>query len=313
MKVPAYDDLPVLEALGLPHSWSVFGDRSDLGTLNRLTDAVVIDAAGEVQTGQRFRLALPFDEIDPPLFGREPLQRRVFATSRNDWDECIDSFFPQASSQWDGFLHVRAREHGFYTGVVQDPVGAPRRLGVEHWAEQGVVGRGVLLDVDRHLRDTGFDPMRPHAVDAATLADVAASQGVQVRDGDIVCVRFGWTRAYRALDAEARRVLAEPSAGAVSFAGLAGSEAVARLLWDWGAAALVVDNPAAEVSPGDPRVGSLHRRLLPLLGLPIAELFDLDQLAEAAAADGRYTFLFVAAPHPLRGSLASPANALALR
>lgn len=313
MTAPAYDDLPVLQALGLPHSWEVFPDRPDLGTLNRLTAERVVEAAREVQTGERFRLALPLDEIDPPLFGREPLTRRVFATSRNDWDECIDGFYPQASSQWDGFLHVRAREHGFYTGVVEDPVGAPTRLGIEHWAEEGIVGRGVLLDVGRHLAGSGFDPLQPQPVDADVLLATAAAQGVEVRPGDLVCLRFGWTAAYRRLDRAAREHMATGGAGAVRFAGLAGSESVARLLWDWGSAALVVDNPAAEVSPGDPAVGSLHRRLLPLLGVPIAELFDLDRLADACATDGRYTFLFTAAPHPLQGSLASPANALAIR
>lgn len=312
MTVPSYADLPLLDGLGLPHAWDVHGREDDLGTLNLLTPERVVAAAGEVQTGERFRLSLPATELDPPLFGREPLVRDVFATSRNDWDERIDRFYPQAASQWDGFLHVRAREHGFYTGVTDDPVGTPARLGVEHWAERGIVGRGVLLDVGRHLGER-FDPLSPTAVDADLLEEVAQAQGVAVRPGDLLCVRFGWTAAYRRLSPEGRSDMATLPAGGVHFAGLAGSDAVARRLWDWGVAALAVDNPAAEVSPGDAAVGSLHRRLLPLLGMPIAELFDFEALSTACAGDGRWTFLLVAAPHPVPGSLASPANALALR
>ena len=40
----------------------------------------------------------------------------------------------------------------------------------------------------------------------------------------------------------------------------------------------------------------MHIRLLPLLGLPLGEFFDLDRLADDCAADGVYEFLFTSAP-----------------
>ncbi|MEO5902224.1 MAG: cyclase family protein, partial [Ilumatobacteraceae bacterium] len=78
-------------------------------------------------------------------------------------------------------------------------------------------------------------------------------------------------------------------------------------------AAVCCDNPAVEVVPGDPAVGSLHRRLLPTLGTTLGEMFDLDRLATACRADGRWTFFFVAAPLHLPGGLGSPGNAVAIR
>jgi hypothetical protein len=57
----------------------------------------------------------------------------------------------------------------------------------------------------------------------------------------------------------------------------------------------------------------LHFALLPLLGMPIGELWDLDVLAEACAADGRYAFLLTSAPMHLRHGVGSPPNALAVR
>ncbi|MGQ0629482.1 MAG: cyclase family protein [Sporichthyaceae bacterium] len=311
MSTPRYSELPVIESLGLPHAWDVWGRTDNLGTLNHLTPSRIAAAATEIVRGDRYALSLPTTEIDPPLFGRQALVREVFATSRNDWDERIDGFYPQSGSQWDGLLHVRAREHGFWTGYTGDPPDAAGRLGIEHWSP-GITGRGVLLDVDTLRRARGdWDPLSPIAVSAQDLDAAAGAQGVEISPGDILCLRFGWTTAYRALNATQRAGLADPAG--VRFAGLAGSAEIAELLWDWKVAAVVADNPAIEVAPGDPAVGSLHRRLLPLLGFALGELFDLDALAAACAADGRWSFFLAGVPHRIPGSLASPANAVAIR
>jgi kynurenine formamidase len=132
---------------------------------------------------------------------------------------------------------------------------------------------------------------------------------VEIREGDILCIRFGWMGKYRALDAEGKRHLAT----AHSFVGLRPDEDMARWIWNHHVAALACDNPAIEASPGDPNIGSLHRRVLPLLGLALGELFDFDRLAVACGADKRWEFLFVAVPLYVPGGVGSPANAIAVR
>jgi hypothetical protein len=57
----------------------------------------------------------------------------------------------------------------------------------------------------------------------------------------------------------------------------------------------------------------LHLTLLPLLGLPLGELWDLHALVGACRSDGRWTCLLVSAPLNLEAGVASPANALAIR
>jgi hypothetical protein len=47
--------------------------------------------------------------------------------------------------------------------------------------------------------------------------------------------------------------------------------------------------------------------------MPIGELWDLDHLADACAADERYECLLTVSPLPLVGGVGSPANAIALR
>ena len=69
--------------------------------------------------------------------------------------------------------------------------------------------------------------------------------------------------------------------------GLDASAEMARFLWDSGCCAVAADNPAVEVLPGNGGFGSLHRRLIPALGMPLGELWDLDGLASACAESGR--------------------------
>ena len=56
-----------------------------------------------------------------------------------------------------------------------------------------------------------------------------------------------------------------------------------------------------------------HSMLLPMLGIPLGEMFDLSALAADCAADGRYACLFVSAPLNIPRGVASPPNALAIK
>jgi hypothetical protein len=67
-----------------------------------------------------------------------------------------------------------------------------------------------------------------------------------------------------------------------------------------------------EVFPVDRAKGFLHRRLIPLQGMALGELWLLDELSRACAEEGRYEFLLVAAPLHLPRGVGSPANAYAL-
>ena len=129
-----------------------------------------------------------------------------------------------------------------------------------------------------------------------------------------MCLRTGWTDQYLELDAAARAALADGIQEITGFAsaGLAGSEDMARFLWDSGVAALACDNPSVEVVPADPSDGSLHRRLIPGLGMAIGELFSFGPLATACARAGRYEFLFASVPLNVTGAVGSPANAVAV-
>ena len=306
--IPSYDELTLIEGLGMPHAWDVL-DR-DRGTVSLLSSDTVRSAATLVSEGDVIPLNLSLGEIDPPLFGRAPYKHTVLPVSRNSNEDKLDEFNPQSTSQWDGLRHVRAKQHGFFGGVTEIAADDTETLSIEHWARSGIVGRGVLLDVSRYLASTGrpLDPFAGDEILAESLDATAQAQGVELHPGDIACVRTGWVDAYRKLDTRGRRA---PELSQ-RFSGLRADAATARFFWDNHVAALCADNPAVEVAPGDKSVGYLHWRLLPTLGLAVAELLDLDTLAERCATLRRWEFLFVAVPLPVPGGVSSPSNAVAI-
>jgi len=312
-RIPRYCELPRHSDLGLAYSWDVWAPDDDLGTINNITEASVRSAAGEVQTGRRYNLSLPLELPDPPMFTRRPFTHHILQLDRRTYDDYLDGFYLQGSSQWDSLLHVRAGRFGLYKGRQAEPAEhvASGGAGLEAWAEHGIVARGVLLDLAAVAEQRG-QPIRAgveRRFGADFLREVAEAEGIGFRRGDILLIRTGWLADYLAADAHRRAWLANTS----DVAGLHAGEATAEFLWDTGCAAVVADNPTLEASPGDPAIGSLHRRLIPMLGMAVGELWNLEGLAAACRADGRYTCCVVAVPLNLSAAIGSPANAVAIR
>jgi kynurenine formamidase len=96
--------------------------------------------------------------------------------------------------------------------------------------------------------------------------------------------------------------------------GIEASREMVEWLWNSKVAAIGADCPGVEAFPFDFTDDSaLHYRALPLLGLPLGELFVLAPLAEDCARDRRYEFMVVSAPLNLEGGIASPPNAVAIK
>lgn len=321
-RLPTWDELPKVE--GLPSSWGLWGDDDVFGCLNLLTPEKVVAAAGLVRQGKVFSLDWSLGLPDPPLFARSKMRHRVVETPISA-DDHIDDFNTQSSSQWDGFLHIKHPKVGRYNGSSAESL-----HGIDKWARRGIVGRGVLVDVAR-WREAQGRPLAHGSPDPISVEDLARTledQGTSLRPGDVLLVRTGWIQWYEALDATRRAEYANMA----SFAcpGLAPGEKTAAWLWNHHVAAVAADNPSLEVWPpgstlpedkrssfwSDPSLlheGFVHTMLLPLLGIPIGELWALDELAADCARDGRYEFLLVSAPLHIPGGVASPPNAIALK
>jgi kynurenine formamidase len=313
---PTYSQLPVFEATGARHAWGVFGQEDELGTLNWITPAEIRAAAAEVRVGQVVNLSLPLTVPNPPLVATRQLMTHHVSRSRLGRDDWLNNFYLQGSSQWDGLQHIRYREYGYWGGR-EDPALDSGELGIDRMAKHGIVGRGVLADVAAYSEDLGspIDATERIVIGPSMLEDVLAWEGVELKRGDVLLIRTGWLAWYLDLDPESQASLAgrlHTGADGVDTPGLDPAPSSAEWIWDHRLAAVAADNPALEALKVDRSVGFLHRMLIPLLGLPIGELWDLEELSRACKNHERYSFLLTSAPLNLPHGVGSPANAYAI-
>jgi kynurenine formamidase len=315
-ELPGYDELPSAPKGGRS-AWGLFGASDSVGLFNLQTPARVAAASGLIRTGEVFSLNASLEALDPPLFGRGAVGHTVIGGGFA-FDDKLDNYYPQASSQWDSLAHVGYDDDQFYNGATAGDVTAKRRNTIDHWARRGIAGRAVLIDVDAALGGAGdgFDPASARAITVAELEDARAAAGVEWRPGDVLLLHTGFLAWYGRQDADTRTTLSGPRG--LAAIGLERSEDMARYLWDAHVSAVAGDNPALEVWPPDPRpehmpFGFLHRMLIGQFGMAIGELWWLDDLAGSCRRDGRYESFLTAAPTNMPGGIGSSANALAIK
>jgi len=318
MTLPSYENLPIRPDLPPRSAWGVWGDDDQLGTINLLTAERAQRAVGLVERGATFALNWEMEQPTPAFYGRQELRHSIRTMLPGIFDDSIDNLFTQSSSQWDALCHIGHPEHGFWNGTTAEQItGEPgTRNGIEHWAQKGLVGRGVLLDIARHWSETGraIDGGTTVEFTPADLEEVREAQGVTFEDGDILLLRTGWMDWYENASESTKSGLAEDSLARLTTPGLIGGEAMAEWLWNHHFAAVAADNPALEAWPHRIEVDQyLHFRVIPLLGIALGEMWYLEELAEDCSADKRYEFLLTSAPLNLRGGVGSPPNALAIK
>jgi kynurenine formamidase len=315
--LPEYERLPIREGAPTGAAWGVFGDDDQLGTINLLTPERVRQAAGFIRSGRVFALNLPIDIPDPPLFTRGKHRHEIKHFANYILDDYLDNFYPQASSQWDALCHVKHPRFGGYNGVPDSDITGygGTKLGIDNLARRGIAGRGILADIGRYYERIGktIDYATNDVIPFDDLLATLDEQGTRVWPGDVLLVRIGWTRAYLAMSPEERERLSHDT----KSPGIEGSARAARWLWDNHIAAVGGDSPALEAIP-PPSVDlelsdALHFHMLSFFGMPIGEMWNLEELAEDCANDRRYEFFFTSAPLNVPGGVGSPPNALAIK
>lgn len=313
--LPSFAQLPAGEH-GEPRAWQLFGSDDNIGLINLLTPEVVLTAARLVRQGKVFPLNAPLDLFAPPPFAGRGVPRRSVRTrerpATTTLDDCLDNFFPQGSSQWDSLAHVALRPGQFYNGVSHDDVLTRHRNTIDHWAQRGIVGRGVVLDltVDREL----YDPGSSCAFTVDDLERARQRQGITYQRGDILIFNTGFA-AWFAEQTEERRTALQK---AVAAPGLDHSKEVVAYLWDHHFSAVASDTLAVEAFPYDPAeaampYGFLHQTLIGGFGMALGELWWLQDLVADCRSDGVYEVMLVSAPAHIRGGMGSPANAIAIK
>ncbi len=176
-------------------------------------------------------------------------------------------------------------------------------------ADAGVAGRGVLLDVGRHMGDDEngwLDLGEPITLE--DLRDTADAQGVRIRKRDILLVRTG--AIERVTDPEAEwDPLGEP--------GLKFSEGLVEWIDEMEIPLIGADNIAVEKVvqeiDGVTYVIPLHGALLRDLGVSLNEVLDLSTLGIRCAEDEIYEFMYTAAPLHVERSTGAPVNPVVMK
>jgi kynurenine formamidase len=184
-------------------------------------------------------------------------------------------------------------------------------------AMKGIVARGVLLDFRSWATRQGinYNPFETFSISVAQLESVAKEQNVEFMPADILIIRTGWTEHYRTLSPEAQASLGGKAQR--TFVGVEQSEEMLRWHWDHAFAAVAGDTNAYEAWPPQPKddrmkTSSCHEVFLSGWGMPIGEVWDLEELAKACEKNVRWSFTITSQPLNLPSGVASPANVMAI-
>jgi kynurenine formamidase len=244
----------------------------------------------------------------------------------------------QYSTQWDSLAHMGSRfdadgdgeaeavfYNGFRAGVEIHPGATDstaaddwarypdpdaNALGVANLAAHGVQGRGVLIDLEKHLG------RKRVALGYDALMRILDADKVQIETGDMVCLHTGFADTLLNMRKQPDLKLLHETGS-----GLDGEDPqLLNWITDTCLACLVADNPAVELvqavsltKPAGmkrPRL-PLHEHCLFKNGIHLGELWLLTPLAHWLRTQNRSRFLLTAPPLRLPGAAGSPVTPIA--
>ncbi|KAH8892356.1 hypothetical protein GQ53DRAFT_647400 [Thozetella sp. PMI_491] len=317
-KIPSFDELPLRKDGPPGNAWGLFGDDDQLGRLNFLTPEVVKAAASEIKEGTR--VSLDWELIKPlfPSFKRPAFGHKIVDHAPLVGFDDEVTFNTQSSTQWDGLRHFAYQKAGlFYNGHKKEEFAQGDLLGTNIWVKNGgIVGRGILLDWADWAERNGIQ-LNPHQTNTIKLSDlesIVQEKGIEIKQGDILFVRGGFIKAYEELSVAAQKNF--PDRQPAGFLGVEATENSLRWLWESRFAAIAGDAPAFERSPMagpyNPPDRNIHQWCLAGWGMPIGEMFDLEDLSKECNRLGRWSFFVSSVPLKIPGGVASPPNAVAI-
>jgi kynurenine formamidase len=279
-------------------NWGRWGAEDQLGAANLVTADVRRRAVQLARQGLTVSLAHNplIDKADDNASPFEHTMNKGFTT-----DTYRVSYHGYAHSHIDALCHILYKDQT-YNGYARDLVNTEKgctRLGIDN-LKQGIVTRGVLLDIPR-LK--GVPYLEPGT--AVFQEDVEAWErkaGIRIGPGDAVLLRTGrWARREKMGPWPVGRSAAGFHASIASFMKARG-------------VAFVGSDAASEVVPTMVEGVALpvHTLLITALGINILDNQDLERLSETAEKLKRWEFLLTINPVPVTGGTGSPLNTLAV-
>ena len=292
-------------------NWGRWGADDEVGALNLITAEVRKAAAAAVRQGLAVSCSLDMP-VDPAPDNPHPALHMMVQGG----DDCLVpgfglestadfvgvAFHGMASSHLDALCHVAVggKIYNDFDVTEVKSTGAQRNSVMA--AKNGIVSRGVLLDIPR-LRGVEWlepgDVISPDELDAAEEA-----QSVEVREGDVLLVGTG---------RDARR--AAKGRWSPIEAGMAGLHPEC-LPWIHGRGVAVLGcDGISDVLPPPQIEGwtmPIHETTLVAMGVHLLDNLALGELAAACAECSQWDFQFNALPLRVQGGTGSPLNPVAV-
>jgi kynurenine formamidase len=293
---------------GQVSNWGRFGPHAARGTLNYITPAMIRAAASLVRTGRTVSLAVPISTIAGPDNPRPARHHMVQGYDVHPAPGGPDFATDYLASEFHGdcFTHVDALCHVAWNGTLFDglPTSEVTTAGAARFdiaaLANGIVGRGVLLDIPRLRGVSWLEP--GEAVAREELEAAERAEALRIGEGDILVFRTGQ---------HARRLARGPWNNGYDGEGRAGLH-VDTIPWmhERRVSAFLPDGDG-ETVPGtvDSVSYPIHALQLASMGMICADSLNLEDLAVACAEEKRWEFMITAAPLRLpraTGSLFNP-------
>ena len=289
-------------------TWGRWGKDDQRGALNYLTADRVRAAAGLVRSGETISLSLPLNTtvgIDNPapvdhhmtMLGDEDIGSGTLRFAK----DYIGADYHNAShSHIDAFCHV-SLDGVLYNGAPSASVTAEGAAAdAIEVLKDGLVGRGVLLDVPRVRGVPWLEP--GEHVFTEDLERAEREQGLTVAEGDILLIRTGHAKRLLELgpwDTDSAKAGLHPT--------------VARFLAERQVAALGSDgNNDTAPSTTEGIDFPIHALALNAMGVHLLDYLLFEELVAACEREGRWEFLFAASPLRIVRGTGSPLNPMAI-
>ena len=273
-------------------NWGRWGDDDQKGAVNLITPAKSAAAAGLVRNGRKVSMSRVF-EPEQHFLRKSP--RAGGAGAVVDYYGFI--YHGQTITHIDALCHMWDAD-GMWQGRDADVEVTTQGAAfgaIDAWSD-GIVTKGVLLDVPRHRGEPHVTPERP--VHGWELEEIARAEGVEVEPGDALLVYSGkdpYVRAGGEYGGGDRPGLS------VTCAKFIRDHDVALLGWD------MMDSRPDPYGLAFPVHGVLFN-----YGVALLDNALLEPLAAACAEEGRYEFLFMGLPLKVARGTGSPVNPIAM-
>lgn len=294
-------------------NWGRWGDKDERGTGNLIDGDALRRGIDQVRDGRHISLAIPLDQSSPQQGGAPgriaPL-RTMIALNQTYTGQDGDAAFNDDTvvMAMAAGTHIDALAHVTYGGQMYNgfpdtkvtAAGGAHRCGADKIGP--LVTRGVLLDLPRAKGVERLDP--GYAVTAEDLDAAVELAEVTIQPGDVLCVRTGQMQLFH-----------KGKTWDYNHDSPGLSTHTIQWVRDHDLGAVFTDTYVYEVWPPQDWAAMMVVHMIHLrdMGQLQGQNFDFEALAADCADDGRYEFLFHAAPEPFTGGLSAPVNPIATK